>query len=177
MGETKRSQPPIRHPGLVALVVASLTFGLVAVAFYTALEATPYETTDSAGRTMGFNDPFSAGHYEIIVSKVSIGRMLTGIGPYELLLIGAQLTMAVLLWRPARPRWIIGFCALQPAVFFWGVFGLLYLPFDLPTLSGKDREGFIDMPWVELISHGAWLYVCLVIVIRVWLVGRRQRKV
>lgn len=163
-----------RHPLLAALVALSLGFGLLVIAFYDALGATPWDTRDSAGNTMGFNDPFSAEHYEIILRQISPARALGGVGGYGLLLIGAHVTMAALLLRGVRRRWVLGFCALQPAVFFWGVFGLLYLPAELASPIGKDREGFVDMPWVELMAHGAWLYACAAIAVRVSMAGGRR---
>ena len=78
-GSAGKSHPGIPGPprGLAALLVAfSLVFALVLQAFLAALQATPYETVDSAGREMGFNDVFTPEHYGIIVRSMSVGRTL-----------------------------------------------------------------------------------------------------
>jgi hypothetical protein len=52
---------------LALLVLASFLVFAFAVVLRVGLGSTPYDTTDSAGRPMGFNDPLHAEHYLIMV--------------------------------------------------------------------------------------------------------------
>ena len=62
-----------------ALVGLTFVFALAVVALDAGVRATPYETADSEGRTMGFNDQFSTEHYRIVLGnirpeQIQIGR-------------------------------------------------------------------------------------------------------
>lgn len=55
-----------RRPLYAAVILSFLTFFSFAW-ILGGIDATPNTTTDSKGRTMGFNDVFSAEHYGIIL--------------------------------------------------------------------------------------------------------------
>lgn len=131
--------------------------------------ATPYETTDSAGRTMGFNDVFSAEHYGIILRNASLRAAWEQLGedspwaPLQHALL--LLAHGVLLWMLMRcgARAIRWFLAVQPVLFFLGILGLIIFPVsaaDLLWFRQSDRESFIDIPWTGIMSQGMWLWVC-----------------
>lgn len=162
-----------RPVGLVGLVILSLAFGLSVVAFRAGLDATPYETTDSAGREMGFNDTFSWEHYGIILQNCSVLGTLDYMGPYEWLLLGCHALAIVLLLRVPDKPWTVGFFLAQPLLFPWGLPGQIVLfAYLWGTVSGTgshDREGFIDIPFIPLIAHSFWLLTAGVIAWRtIW---------
>jgi hypothetical protein len=59
---------------LVGVVSASLLVSIATLVLDVGLRDTPYETKDSVGRTMGFNDPLSREHYGIIIRNFSFSR-------------------------------------------------------------------------------------------------------
>jgi ribose/xylose/arabinose/galactoside ABC-type transport system permease subunit len=165
------------RPKLCLLVLFSLLFGLGVIAFRAGLDATPYETADPQGRTMGFNDSFYAEHYGIILSNCSAYRTLNYLSPYDYLFIAAHLVMAVLLLRGVGRGWVIGFGAIQPLVFPFGVPGVLFLVVKIASVfsnSNDDREAFIDIPFIALMAHPVWLIACAVIVWKFWRARRRE---
>ena len=131
--------------------------------------ATAYETTDSAGRTMGFNDVFSAEHYGIILRNASLRAAWEQLGEdspwaplWHLLLLLAH---GVLLWmlRRSGARPIRLFLVVQPVLFFLGLLGLIVVPMSLADLlwfRASTRESFIDIPYIAVMSEGVWLTVC-----------------
>lgn len=131
--------------------------------------ATPYETTDSAGRAMGFNGVFSAEHYGIILRNASLREAWKQLGDdapwamvWHLLLLLAH---GVLLWmlRRSGARAIRLFLVMQPVLFFLGLLGLIVVPMSLADLlwfRAADRESFIDIPYILVMSEGMWLWVC-----------------
>ena len=60
---------------LVWLVAASFFTFACCVIVRAGLGNTPWDTVDSRGRTMGFNDVFSLEHYTIILSNFSISEL------------------------------------------------------------------------------------------------------
>jgi hypothetical protein len=166
-----------RRFGLVALVLLSLGFSLSVIAFRAGLDATPYETTDSAGREMGFNDPFSWEHYGIIFQNCSPSRTLAYMGQYEWLLVVCHaLATMLLLWRPDKTGTFAFFLA-QPLIFPWGLPGQIVLFASLwGLLSGTgshDREWFIDIPYIPMVAHSFWLLTVAVIT---WRIVRSKRE-
>jgi hypothetical protein len=167
-----------RRPlGLVALVILSLGFGLMAIAFRAGLDATPYETTDSAGREMGFNDVFSSEHYGIILRNCFLLGTLDYMGSYDWLFVGCHaLAIVLLLWERDGP-WTIAFFLAQGLVFPWGMPGQIVLVVSLwGALSGTssyDREAFVDIPYIPLMAHSFWLLTVAVIT---WSIVRSRRK-
>src|SRR5436190_956531 len=79
-----------RNRWLVLLVVVSFLMFAVAFIIRVGIEATPYDTTDSAGHTMGFNDPLSPEHYLIILRHFPFAEILHPAYAYEWLLIAMQ---------------------------------------------------------------------------------------
>ncbi|MGI9240684.1 MAG: hypothetical protein ACR2RV_07780, partial [Verrucomicrobiales bacterium] len=163
--------------GLVALVVLSLFFGLSVIGFRAGLDATPYETTDSAGRQMGFNDTFSKEHYGLILGNCSILRTLGYMGLYDWLFVGCHGLGIIALLRGRDELRVSVFFLVQPIIFPWGIPGLLVLFFTLwgvfSGTGGHDREAFVDIPYVPLMAHSFWLLVCAVVS---WCLMRSRRK-
>ncbi|RYG02019.1 MAG: hypothetical protein EON94_06660, partial [Caulobacteraceae bacterium] len=54
---------------LSLLVMVSFLFFATMLALRLGLGSTPYETADSMGRTMGFNDPLDREHYLIMLKN------------------------------------------------------------------------------------------------------------
>ena len=166
-----------RRSGLVALVVLSLFFGLSVIGFRAGLDATPYETTDSAGRQMGFNDTFSKEHYGIILSNCSVLGTLYYMGLYEWLFVGCHALAIVALVRWGDEPQVIAFFLVQALVFPWGIPGQIVLFLTLwgafSGTGGHDREAFVDIPYIPVMAHSFWLLVCAVIV---WRLIRSRKK-
>jgi hypothetical protein len=163
--------PRIICLGLIALSFAVCSLLVIADA---GIRETPYETRDSLGRAMGFNDPLSLEHYAIILSNFRLTTLFTAAYAYAWVLLGMHAVGAGLLLRSrhlgkARVRW---FFAVQGVVFPLGWFGFLAIPLTLgPILTGTfDREGIIDVPFVTLTAQPVWLLTALVI----WWTCRNQ---
>lgn len=161
----------------MVLVVMSLGFCLFVMTFHDAVGATPWETEDSAGRTMGFNDRFSPEHFGILLRSCSLVRTLTPPSVYEGALIAAHgLMLVLLLWCPAD-KWVYGFAVLQPFLFPWGIAFPVTLPhflLELITRDVGDREAFIDIPYVAFKAHPMWVLVSLIIAWCAFRSGRRR---
>ncbi len=155
------------------LVVASLLFGIGVIAFMEGLNATPYETTDAMGRTMGFNDQFSREHYGIIFENMSLRGTLKAMGEIDYFafvpfrnagwcFVTVHLIALLVLARAREEKWITRFFLAQPVLFPWGVIGIFVLPLmvlDLVWFREADRESFVDVPFVCIAAHGCWLMV------------------
>lgn len=166
------ASPPDRRARRAVLWAVLLSLAVFAGSAWLrgGIGATPYDATDSAGRTMGFNDVFSAEHYGIILRNASLGAAWEQLGEdppwlplWHLLLLLAH---GLLLWmlRRCGARAIRLFLALQPVLFFPGLLGLIVVPMsvaDLLWFRQSDREGFIDIPWIAVMSEGMWLWVCV----------------
>jgi hypothetical protein len=153
--------------GLVLLVVASLAVFVASAVLCVGIDATPYNTIDSEGRTMGFNDVFSREHYVIAVGNFRPMRLLTTEYTYEWVLLAAHLVGATLLVACGRAcsratRW---FFAAQVIVFPLGVPALLLLPILVGEclLGSMDREGFVDIPFVLVFSQSVWIATSITI--------------
>jgi hypothetical protein len=59
----------------IFLVILSLGFTVWVIGYRGGVGATPYDTVDSMGRTMGFNDHFSHEHYRIIVGNMNLAQI------------------------------------------------------------------------------------------------------
>ncbi len=147
---------------LIGLCFAASLFLMVLVE---GIEATPRDTQDSRGRTMGFNDRFSPEHYRIALGNFRPGALFRGDYAYDWLLLVAQLVGAWCLWSAPRSarratRW---YFLAQPAVFFIGTLGVVFLvgPILLVELLSfqADRENFTDVPFLELVTQAAWVIV------------------
>jgi hypothetical protein len=68
---------------LVWLVAASFLVFAFCVFISVGVQNTPYDTVDTQGRKMGFNDVFSLEHYAIIFSNFKIGTLFDITYAYE----------------------------------------------------------------------------------------------
>ena len=131
------------------------------------LGATSYDTTDSVGRPMGFNDPLHAEHYVIMLRNFSPTDLLQLEYGYAWILFFAHVVGAGMLLSSRRVsarvcRW---FFLAQAAVF---PIGFLAMPFFPLIVAGfftgrMDREGFVDIPFIVAVAHPVWVVVSLVI--------------
>ena len=160
-----------RNRRLSLLIVASFFMFVLGFVLRVGIGATPYDTTDSAGRPMGFNDPLNSEHYLIILQHFRPVELLKAEHAYEWLLLGMQAVGAWLLLASPRfsvraTRW---FFAVQPVIFPLGLL-LCYAPpcFLLGLLiDGFDREGLTDYPFVfsmGALAHSTWVVSSLIIV-------------
>ena len=161
------------HPRrrLHAMVAVLISAGILAAAawFMGGLNSTPWETTDSAGGTMGFNDRFSGEHYAIILQNASLpaaldalGRTTEFDGNHLRLLLAAHVILLMML-SFASSKAVIRFLAFQPLLFFWGWLGFWFLPLavaDVLLIHSSDREGFTDVPFLSILGQGAWYWAC-----------------
>jgi hypothetical protein len=131
------------------------------------LGATPYSTTDSLGRPMGFNDPLFTEHYFIMASNFNAADLFKFERWYEWLLAAAHIVGAGLLWKGAHisvraARW---FFASQMFLFPFGVIAIVFLPLLVvgSVFNRADRESFVDVPFIIMIAHPVWLLTSLYI--------------
>ena len=148
-------------------VLASFAVFACAVVLRLGIGATPYETTDSAGRPMGFNDRLHGEHYLIILRNFSPTDLLSPECVYEWILLVAHLVGAGILLNCRRvgPRLCRWFFLAQAAVFPVGLLALPFLPFLVASVftGGMDREGFIDIPFIAATAHPVWVVTSLTI--------------
>src|SRR6185369_495153 len=82
---------------LAFFVLLSFLVLTAAVVLRDGIGATAYETTDSAGRTMGFNDRLGAEHYLILVRHFRPVLLFRAEHIYDWFLCAAQVVGALLL--------------------------------------------------------------------------------
>ena len=168
------------HPVAVALVLISLIATLAFVALDAGMSRTPWETTDSAGHAMGFNDRLSLEHYRIALGHFRLQTLVSPAYAYSLLLIGAQGLALVGIGRAGgleslRLRWFLG---LQGLLFPAGLltpvlaFGVVW---DM-CRGAYDREGFIDVPFVVMTAQPIWITVSVVLCFWGWWCSRQCRR-
>jgi len=146
------------------------------MAFHAGLRATPYDTVDTAGNSMGFNDPFTAQHYRIIWQNASFSNTLNSMGLYEWGLIAVHAIGILLL---ARRRPIRSFFIVQVLIFPLGFLGFIILFYQAKgyvTASPLDREFFVDIPYVKCTAHAIWLLAALTIGIWLHVLTVRSNK-
>lgn len=174
---------PPPAPSLWPLVVAVL-MSLVVLAgsawIRGGVAATSYEAVDSLGRPMGFNDVFSAEHYGTLLRNADVGhafeQMNSGNALQNWVLVLAH---GVLLWLIATGtrRAVRLFLMVQPVIFYWGWVGFWFMPIELADLfwiRSNDREGFVDIPYIAIMSQGAWFWVCGLVWWQVRRIGRTR---
>ena len=149
------------------LVLVSFMVFAFAVALRVGLGATSYDTTDSVGRPMGFNDPLHGEHYVIMLRNFSPTELLKLEYGYEWILFAAHVLGAGILLASGRVgsrvcRW---FFLAQAAVFPIGFIALPFFPFIVAGFfTGRmDREGFVDIPFIVAVAHPVWVITSLVI--------------
>src|SRR4051812_30184574 len=152
---------------LALLVLSSFTVFGLAVVLRLGIGATSYETTDSAGRPMGFNDPLNAEHYLIMLRNFNPRDFLSYECGYEWVLFAAHIFGATLLLTSGAvcSRATRLFFAIQPLIFPLGILAVFFLPnLVADFLKGRmDREGFIDIPFIWAIAHPVWILSSIVI--------------
>ena len=169
----------LRIWGRVALWGCLITV-LLTVALDAAVRATPWETRDSMGRAMGFNDRFSAEHYRIAFGNLRPWDLLKLRYAYEWL----ELAMIVLGIRllgggrsVARPG-VWRFFFSQSALFFLGWLALVftYWPQMLLRLARfeMDREDFVDIPFTWAMAQPPWVLTTFVIAAMAYSQNRRR---
>lgn len=148
-------------------VLGSFSALLVVAVFLLGLSATPYETSDSLGRTMGFNDPFYPEHYLIALGNFAPWRAFERENFYEWLLAIAHIAGIYLLLNSGRisTRSVRWFFAAQPLVFPFGIPAMAILPMFVygATRGPLDRESFVDIPFALMITQPIWLLVSIYI--------------
>lgn len=150
---------------LVVLSFAVCSFGIVALA---GICNTPYSTTDSAGRAMGFNDRLSPEHYWIMFSNFRIQTLFDSDYFYGWFLLAMHGCGAWLIVRQGdlNPRRTRRFFALQGLLFPLGWIGFLMLPTTIRSIyyGTLDREGIIDVPFIPLTAAPIWIATSMTIV-------------
>ena len=152
---------------LAFLVLASFFVFASAVILRVGIGATPYDTTDSAGRPMGFNDPLHAEHYLIMLRNFRPTELLKLEYGYEWVLFAAHVLGAGILLSSGGEisrlrRW---FFVAQAALFPLGFVALPFLPsLVFGFFTGRmDREGFVDIPFVLAVAQPVWVITSLMI--------------
>ena len=176
-----RDQSPRINRHLATLVLVSIAVTLFAVVLRVGLGNTPYETMDSAGRTMGFNDPLGTEHLLIMAGNFTFGAFFRWEHAYTWLLLSMQFLAVGILVSPRSggtrlTRW---FFALQLAIFPVGILSAIVV---LPMLIGMlftatDREGFVDIPYILIVSQGFWILTSLALLFLVKAPGLGLSKV
>ncbi len=150
---------------LIGLSIAVCCLVIVAVA---GIESTPYSTTDSAGRSMGFNDRLSPEHYWIMFSSFRVQALLDRDYLYSWFLLAMHACGAWLIVRQGDfgPRRIRRFFALQGLLFPLGWLGLIMLPSTIRSIcSGTlEREDIIDVPFIALTAGPFWIATAMAVV-------------
>ena len=156
-----------RKPSLTILLAAGLMMAML-VALSVGIGATSYETTDSLGRPMGFNDPLHKEHYWSILRNFSPLRFFQLGYLYEWVLLALFLTGFWLLYSPAHfgRRSTRIFFAVQSLIFPFAWLGLGMMPGLIHNMfSGRlTREDFIDIPFLWVTAHTVWILTSLLIV-------------
>ena len=149
------------------LTVVSFAFCLLVVIVDAGIANTPYETTDSAGHRMGFNDPLSLQHWRIIAGNFRIAALLSPPFAYGSFLLCMHALGLWVLLNSHRVsvrafRWFFG---LQGALFPLGWIGWIFLPSTLwAVVQGRmDREGIIDVPFIAFTAQPVWIAASLLI--------------
>ena len=161
MNPPQENAHPTTRPRLLAsgLILLSLAFALLVLAFSAALHATPEHLQGSLGHAMGFNDPLSFEHYAIIASHASLTQMLAHLSAYDAVLLLVHPLALITLWMASQRSHLKTLALTQFLLFPLGLLGLPFL-FGIPVyalLQQADRETFIDGPMVEALTQPFWL--------------------
>lgn len=161
--------------------LGSLAAVLLCRGIESAIGRVPYDTKDSMGRPMGFNDPFSREHWGILLRTIDwqdYGLDVAALdSAYFWLTVVMHLVAAAWILRGdlLRLRAPLVFLGVQILAFPGGVLGLMVLPpYCVEILSGKlDREGIADVPFLAVTGHTIWLLTCLASVLMLFIHQRR----
>ena len=158
MGETPITR--MKQVAQFGLLLGSFLCCTVVFALEIGLRSTPYDTVDSMGHGMGFNDPFRAEHYGIMASNIGIKGFLEYENHYSGTLLAAHLVGFVVIFLTGRKEWLWTrwYFAIQGFIFPLGWIGLFFLPFNVSAIaSGSlDREAAIDLPFTTMITNPVW---------------------
>lgn len=155
----------------LSLVGLCLAVAIFAVVLAAGVGTTPWDTADSQGRTMQFNDRFSAEHYGIALQHFRPWNLLRAEYAYDWLLIAMLAVGAWCLRSEERSqkratRW---FFLGQSALFFLGWVSLVFLVWPQLVFGlfrcSLTREDFIDVPFTWVLSQTPWVVVSLTIAI------------
>ncbi|HWB02717.1 MAG TPA: hypothetical protein VG796_06800 [Verrucomicrobiales bacterium] len=152
---------PCRRP-LVIAVMVSFLFLVGSAWIRGGVGATPYDTLDSQGQKMGFNYVPTAEHYRIIFRNANWRGAIAQMEGHDWWLAAGQGLILFLIFT-ISPRPLKFVLWLQLAFFYWGLFGLYVTPLavaDVLFLHMSDREGFVDFPYISVVSQGAWWWSC-----------------
>jgi hypothetical protein len=164
MGE----KPKIRIKQVVqlGLLFGSFLFCTLVFALEIGLRA-PYDTVDSMGRMIGFNDPFRAEHYGIMASNIGIEGLLAYENDYSGILLAAHVVgfIVILLCGRKAWSWTRWYFAIQGFIFPLGWIGLLFFPSNVSAIvSGSlDREDVIDLPFTTMNTNPVWFITACVV--------------
>jgi hypothetical protein len=181
--EVNFEDKPPPAPSLWPLVVAVLVSAAVLAGsawIRGGVEATSYDEVDSVGRPMGFNDVFSAEHYVMLLRNADVANVVEQMNSGNWWQHwGLLVAHGVLLWLIATGtrRTVRWFLLAQLVIFYWGWVGFWFLPIevaDLFWMHSNDREGFVDLPYIAIMSQGAWFWVCALVWWQVRRVGRMR---
>lgn len=162
--------------------LGSLSVVLLCRGIESAINRVPYDTTDSMGRTMGFNDRFSREHWGILLRTIDWQDYRLDVvaldSVYFWITVLMHLVAAgwILRGDPLRLRTPLVFLGSQILAFPGGLLGLVVLPpYFVEIMSGKlDREGIVDVPFLAVTGHTVWLLTCLASVVMIFIHQRRM---
>lgn len=155
--------------GLVVAMWGCLILAVSAVTLDAGVAATPWNTRDSRGATMEFNDRFSAEHYSIALSNLRPWQLLKPRYVYDwaqwgMILLGVRFFTSK--ERRVRTVTLIFFFA-QSGLFFLGWLQLVFLNWPQIILRlircEATREDFVDVPFTWLASQPPWVVVSLLV--------------
>ena len=172
MNPPQENAHPTTRPRLLAsgLILLSLAFALLVLAFSAALHATPEHLQGSLGHAMGFNDPLSFEHYAIIASHASLQGTLAHVSLYEGVLLLMHPLALITLWMASQRSHLKTLGLLQFLLFPLGLLGLPFLigiPF-YALQQQADRETFLDGPIVEALTQPFWLLTLALAIRMLW---------
>jgi hypothetical protein len=159
----------LAKPVLILLVCAALLASVLAIVLDVGLRNTPYETRDSVGRPMGFNDRLSAEHYGIVLKNFTFGRFAEWVYLYDWILLAMQIAgIALLLSRqPSARKAEFWFFAAQPLLF-----PLALLAVPMIWLMPKNfveghvcRQTITDIPFIACTAHPLWVLTAILIAV------------
>ncbi len=161
--------------------LGSLAVVLLCRGIESAIGRVPYDTTDSMGRPMGFNDPFSREHWGILLRTIDwqdyrLDVLALDSAYFWLTVIMHLVALGwILRGDPLRLRTPLVFLGVQILAFPGGLLGLVIIPvYFVEAFSGKlDREGIVDVPFLAVTGHAVWLLTCLASVLMIFIHQRR----
>jgi hypothetical protein len=156
------AEPPYRF--FFGILLASIVAFILWLTLAHGINDTPFETTDSKGRKMGFNDRLSLEHYSIALRNVHVINLVKNVHLYDWFLAFAQLIGLILIAKRTPSRLRRWFFAIQPLLFPWGMLMLPAAPWILYTIvtGSCDREFFTDFP-LALPAQGFWVIASIIV--------------